>query len=166
MPSAQTGRGDWSLSGGTLEEEVVAPLAGDPEVATSKPDSLESVLLQHPLRRSVVHERRSLEAVEPKVLEGDADNLAHGPGREASSVDPLRDPVAQCGAVEGVRDDVRHAHGPGNATAVEDREPLRSATLDPLALARGGEEAFGTNRAGTSQELAVLDQHSRQLAGV
>jgi hypothetical protein len=42
---------------------MIAPIAGDREVAASEADRLEAVLLENPLRGNVVDERGRLESV-------------------------------------------------------------------------------------------------------
>ena len=80
---------------------MIAPLAGDLEVATSEPDPLEAVLLEDSLRRPVVDERRRLEPVQSELVECDSDDLGDGLRREAPAAEPFCHPVPEIRAPEG-----------------------------------------------------------------
>ena len=63
-----------SVLDGPLEEQVVAPRSGDLQIARCEADVAESVLLQHALRRDVVDERRSFQAMESELSESELHN--------------------------------------------------------------------------------------------
>src|SRR5918992_1785615 len=145
---------------------MVAPLAGDPEVASREADPLEAVLLQNPLGRNVVHERSRLEAVQAELAERNVSGFADRPRCQAAATEPLSDPEAEIRALKRTTHDVRQRHRPRDAIPVEDRERPNAIVLDPLPLAVNGEKVLLTIRLEGREERAVLDHKRNQLGCV
>ena len=107
--------------GEPLEEQVVAPLAGDEQVARRPADQGEPGTAQHRLGGVVVDERAGLEAVQAVAREALAEHLEDGGGGHAAAGPVGGDPVAQRAAAEGAAGDV----GDGDAPAGEPSTSIR-----------------------------------------
>lgn len=79
---------------------MVAPRSGDLQIARCEADVVESVLLQHALRRDVVDERRSFQAMESELSESELHDRCDCAGREPAAATFVVDPVADARALE------------------------------------------------------------------
>src|SRR5438132_4910022 len=158
--------GTTSVVGDALEQQVVAPLAGDLQVPPGEADAREPVLLEHALRADVVDERPGLEPVQAELVEGVADELADRARREPASVARLGDPVADVPTAERAVGDVRERDRAGDLGAVADREAETGAPLDPAALALDREERVLALRLEGCEELLVRAAERMQLLRV
>src|SRR5690348_6432373 len=96
-----------------LKEDVVAPVAADQEVAPREADPLEAVLLEHPLRRTVLRQRPGFDAMQVGLVEREPHDVADRRGREPATLARLVDPVADVRALQRPADRVVHADRPG-----------------------------------------------------
>ena len=134
-----------------LEEPVILPLAGDLQVARRQADLFESGVIQHPLRREVVHEGARLQTMETEIVPRKIHGRVKDSRCQATADEPRIEPISHARALKRAADDARQRHPPdyvrpgdqhqGNCcTSLILGEPGR----DRVALSIHGEEIGGT----------------------
>ena len=154
-----------------LEERVILPLAGDLQVTRSQPDLFESCVIQHPLRREVVHKGARLQSVKAEIVPREAHGCAKNSGCQASAGQFRIDPISQARTLERAADDAGQRHPPDDIRVGgkhqgkgHPRRVLGEPGLDRVALCTHGEKISGTDGLPRRELGAVPPIGERELS--